>query len=261
MKLDFPQAPEIKAKVPNPARNEELKVKYNITGFPTVMLMTPEGEVYASTGNNGTGPEEYAQHVMDLRTKGKPALDAAKAIESEFANAKDKVAIVKKAIAALNALGAGAGPGEIYARVVRQGFALDPENKSGLKLESLKCLLQAEHAAQGEMDLALEMDPKNELGLMEMVVVAEPMSAFGLPDEAARDARLDLFLAHAKTLLDLKKVHDKSKASMAFAYAAFIHNQMRGELEKAKPFAQRALELGGLPEHFIPPMQEIVGLQ
>lgn len=258
MKLDFPQAPEIKAKVPNPERNEELRAKYGVNAFPTVMLMTPDGEVFASTGNNGSGPEEYAQHVQDLRKKGKSALEGAKAIEAEFADAKDKAAIVRKAVAALNELGAGAGPGEIYARVVRQGFALDPENKAGLKLESLKCLLTTEHAARGEMDLALEMDPKNELGLMELVVVAEPMMAFGTEDQ---DAQIEAFLKHAKTLLDLNKVHDKSKAAMAFAYAAFIHQQMRGELELAKPFAQRALDLGGLPEHFIPPMQEIVGLQ
>src|SRR6185295_16165266 len=48
--LDYPNGDEAKAKVPNPARNDELRKKYAIAGYPTVLLMTPDGEVFAKTG-------------------------------------------------------------------------------------------------------------------------------------------------------------------------------------------------------------------
>ena len=38
--LDFPRDQKIKDLVPNPERNEELKNKYGIRGFPTVLIMT-----------------------------------------------------------------------------------------------------------------------------------------------------------------------------------------------------------------------------
>ena len=44
--LDFPNGAEAKAKVPNPERNKELQEQYGIRGFPTILLMSAEGEVF-----------------------------------------------------------------------------------------------------------------------------------------------------------------------------------------------------------------------
>jgi len=48
--LDFPRGEAAKKKVPNPARNNELQQKYGVRGFPTILLMGADGEVYGKTG-------------------------------------------------------------------------------------------------------------------------------------------------------------------------------------------------------------------
>lgn len=238
--------------MPNAARNEELRLKYGIQGFPTVLLMSADGEVFAQTGYKGMSPEEYLADVRALRTQGKQALADAKALMAEYEKAEDKAAVVRKAITALDAAGPGSGPSLKIAQVVRNGLTLDPENKAGLKFDSLLCLVANGQAARGELDLGLEMDPANERGLMEAVVAVEYQSIDG--EEA-----MDAFLAHAQALSDTGKVHKKERAAMAFAVAAYIWNQERGDLAKAKPFARKALELGGLEQYVADILKEIVG--
>lgn len=252
MSLDFPRAQEVKDKVPNPARNKELQDKYEIRGFPTVLLMTADGEVFAQTGYKGMSPEDYLADVKDLRAKGKKALEDAKALTAEFEKAKDKVAVIRRAITALNSAGEGVPAGGVLAEIVRKGIALDPENKSGLKVDCLKALVFQGHAAPGEMALALEMDPKNEMGLMEAVVAKE----YEMIDS---DEARDRFITHAQAFFDSGKVHDGAKAGMTFAVAAYYINGDLGNAEKAKPFAKKALELGGLPDQVVTIMKEIVG--
>ncbi len=48
--LDFPQAEELQAKVPNPKRNRELAEMLGVQGYPTILLMTPSGDVFGRTG-------------------------------------------------------------------------------------------------------------------------------------------------------------------------------------------------------------------
>jgi thiol-disulfide isomerase/thioredoxin len=67
--LDYPRKEAAKALVPNPKRNQELKKKYAIRGYPTILLMTPDGEVYGKTGYRKGGPELYVEHVKKLQTE------------------------------------------------------------------------------------------------------------------------------------------------------------------------------------------------
>ena len=86
VKLDYPRSDEVKALVPNPRRNEELSSRYNISGFPTVLLMTADGDVFGQTGYQAGGPEAYVEHMGTLRSEGRPALqeviDLAEAFEA-----------------------------------------------------------------------------------------------------------------------------------------------------------------------------------
>ena len=55
--IDFPREGEQSAEIR--ARNNELAKRYEITGFPTVLLLTPEEEVILRTGYLPGGPANY----------------------------------------------------------------------------------------------------------------------------------------------------------------------------------------------------------
>jgi len=64
VELDFPrnkpQSDELKA------QNQALAEKYGIRGFPTIILLSPEGEVIGQTGYRRGGPEAYVEHLQEL---------------------------------------------------------------------------------------------------------------------------------------------------------------------------------------------------
>lgn len=71
VELDFPQkkklAPEAKAK------NDALAKKFNIEGFPTIMLLDAQGEPFAQTGYQAGGPAKYLEHLAELSKANTPA--------------------------------------------------------------------------------------------------------------------------------------------------------------------------------------------
>ena len=170
--LDFPQGDEAKAKVPNPERNQQVAEKYGIQSFPTVLLMTPEGDVFGQTGYQQGGPEKYVEHLGKLRTGGKAALAEAVALEKALAAAKGdaQAPIVEKALAKLATLEPGAAPGGRLAKVAKAGLTLDPKDEKGLKSRIVGALLASGHADEGVVSEARAMDPKNEKALLEKVV-------------------------------------------------------------------------------------------
>jgi protein disulfide-isomerase len=64
VKLDFPkkkaQSPELKA------QNEALAQKYGIRGFPTILILSPEGEVVGTTGYRRGGAKAYVEHLKQI---------------------------------------------------------------------------------------------------------------------------------------------------------------------------------------------------
>jgi protein disulfide-isomerase len=68
--VDFPQKktlpPELKA------QNDALLKKFGVRGFPTVFVVSPEGDVVAKTGYQAGGAEAYVKHLKGLiRNAGK----------------------------------------------------------------------------------------------------------------------------------------------------------------------------------------------
>lgn len=72
--LDFPksksQSDEVKA------QNKELQKKYEVRGFPTVLVLNPDGELVAKTGYRPGGPEKYVEHLKELIATGKEKSEA-----------------------------------------------------------------------------------------------------------------------------------------------------------------------------------------
>jgi len=62
--LDFPRNKPQSKKVQQ--RNEALMKEHGIRGFPTILVMSPEGEVIGRTGYKPGGPEEYVKHIQEF---------------------------------------------------------------------------------------------------------------------------------------------------------------------------------------------------
>jgi protein disulfide-isomerase len=62
--LDFPQftsqSDELKK------QNQELAQTYKIKGFPTVVLLSPDGKEIGRTGYQPGGPEKYVKHLKSI---------------------------------------------------------------------------------------------------------------------------------------------------------------------------------------------------
>jgi len=61
---DFPRAKNQDEKIKK--QNAELAKKYEVQGFPTVLLMDAEGKVFARTGYERGGAAAYAEHLKKL---------------------------------------------------------------------------------------------------------------------------------------------------------------------------------------------------
>lgn len=62
--VDTPARKKLKPAVAK--QNDELKKKFAIRGFPTVLLVDGEGKVIAQTGYQYGGAEKYVEHLKEL---------------------------------------------------------------------------------------------------------------------------------------------------------------------------------------------------
>lgn len=58
-------------------QNEKLAREFGVRGFPTVFVLSPEGEVVGKTGYQAGGPEAYVEHIKAIISdaKKKPAAE------------------------------------------------------------------------------------------------------------------------------------------------------------------------------------------
>ena len=62
VKLDFPRGKPQSKKVKE--QNRALQNKYKVQGYPTVLLLTPAGDVAAQTGYKEGGAKAYVEHLQ-----------------------------------------------------------------------------------------------------------------------------------------------------------------------------------------------------
>lgn len=167
--LDFPRAAEIKAKVPNPERNKELQQKYGVRGFPTILLMTADGEVYGRTGYQKGGPVPYVESLDKMRTEGKKSLAEIQELVGKFEVAKgvSRTAVVGMAIDKLAGMkGDEVGIAQL-ATIAKAALASDD---AAVQEKALTALLKTGQGDEACNAKALELDPDNKKGLFEITV-------------------------------------------------------------------------------------------
>ncbi len=64
VELDFPRGKEQSEDLK--AQNKALAEKYEIRGFPTILVLSPEGELIEKTGYQRGGPEVYVAHIKEI---------------------------------------------------------------------------------------------------------------------------------------------------------------------------------------------------
>jgi len=67
--LDFPRAKPQSNKLKK--QNKALAEKYGIRGFPTVLILSPDGDPVERTGYQRGGPEKYVEHLTEIIDKHK----------------------------------------------------------------------------------------------------------------------------------------------------------------------------------------------
>lgn len=68
VELDFPSKKPISDELK--AQNEALAEKYGIRGFPTIVILSPEGELIDTTGYRRGGAEAYVEHLKEIVAAG-----------------------------------------------------------------------------------------------------------------------------------------------------------------------------------------------
>lgn len=209
--LDFPNAEEIKAKVPNPKRNQELSEKYGIQGFPTILMMTADGEVFAKSGYQPGGPETYLASVTEKTTTGKKRLVEVKELTAKLAKSDEKTstALVEQAITMLSGMtGDDVGVDKV-GEIVKKA-ANSPQADFAEK--AIVALMKSGQADEAVATKAASIDPKNAKGLLELCLWSK-MGAVR-DDESAK-----AFLAGLDQLLGLE-VKDAERIENMLAQAA-----------------------------------------
>ncbi|MFY7818885.1 MAG: thioredoxin fold domain-containing protein [Akkermansiaceae bacterium] len=96
VELDFPRKKELNAKLKE--QNEALQKKFQIQGFPSILLCDTSGKPYAKTGYQPGGAEKYVAHLDELRAvrqKRDEAFAKAEAAKTDEEKAKALVEALK----------------------------------------------------------------------------------------------------------------------------------------------------------------------
>ena len=151
VELDFPQQKKQSDELKK--QNKELAQKYEIQGYPTVLLMEADGQVIARTGYREGGPEDYLKHLAEFSTIYQNVVAMKAKVEKTQGLVRAK--LLDQIVEGYQKLG-----NESSEEVVawsKEIIALDPDNKAGLKVkyEFPMSLTEAEQLAQsGKSDEA-----------------------------------------------------------------------------------------------------------
>lgn len=179
VEIDLPRSDAARKQVPNLSANRALANKYGVRRYPTVILMTADGDICARTGYQRGGWQNYLQHVKDLRSTGRAPLMAAKELAELYRVAKpeEREEIASKALVQL----AGhprKSPATRYLIPASSHFLKsDPENKAGKLAKALELILKCGQAGAEHLSTAETLDADNRLGLREWAMVARIQGA------------------------------------------------------------------------------------
>lgn len=192
--LDFPRGEEAKAKVPNPERNQELQKMHGVRGFPTILLMSADGDVFGKTGYQAGGPVKYVESLDKMRTEGKQNIAAIKELVAKYdaSEGAERSKVLAMAIDKLAGMSSDQIGIDDIAAIVLDG--LESDDKS-VQQKAVSALLKSGQADESCMAKAEAMDPDNKMGLLDYC-------ARGAMQNVKDDASAKAFLAKLDNLIE-----------------------------------------------------------
>ena len=126
--LDYPNQKEQSAELKQ--QNGELKKQYKVNVFPSIMVMDPKGQVIAKTNYRSGGPDEFVKDMNGFVKTHKEVVAMKQRVEHtaglERAKLLDSIVMDEEQL--------GVESDDIP-RYTQEIIALDPDNKTGLKLK------------------------------------------------------------------------------------------------------------------------------
>ncbi|MHC4777279.1 MAG: thioredoxin family protein [Planctomycetota bacterium] len=273
--LDFPR----KKADPHKEKNSKISQAYGVGGFPTVILLDPQGRIYGRTGYEKGGAASYITHLGTFRdriperdkllaalTNGsgeeltaaiKAAVDKLRewkilpAYSKELTAAIDtKVTATEGAEGQVKELGAflamlkgdykGHGTNlNQYRSLLDRVIALDSENKFGFKLTYLG------HAFQSAK---IDKDEEGAKKYAELIREADPKNENGLAEVVVLSDIQELFndkkfADAAKQLEDFLANNTPKDRGDILYWATGLAHMQNGEAAKGVPFMKKLVEL------------------
>lgn len=241
--LDFPRGEDAQKRVPNKERNEAVRKLFQVQGYPTVLLVSPEGDIFARTGFRPGGVELYLEHLDAVAVEGRAALEEARSAHAGLLAAKpeERKALFAAILAKLEELSATDPGASVYLKATREMLTVDGDNALGLKEMAVVALLEQDLADDRTFQAAKEVDPKNAKAIFEKAVMAQA-SAVDSGDEPAAKAAL----AAIDALVSAGPIQDQDLAVDLYVNAATWSFHLFGEKDRARAYADRlaAMDLG-----------------
>ena len=238
--LDFPRTPAAQALVPDAKRNRELARQYEVGAYPTLLLMTADGDVFGRTGYREGGASEFLSHLEDLRRKGRPPLVAARELAAAIdeASASERAPLVERAVTLLEASVSGSAAARHLARVAEHALQPSAEAPADLFERALRALLASGHSTEPQLARARQHDPLNERGLLELAAHAELL-------RVRDEAQVREVLARIDELDALGPIRDPAVAKDLYSSAAKWKRTLGRDAAASRRYAAKALPLAG----------------
>lgn len=215
VEIDFPHN---KTKLSEETRNQnkELGEKYAVRGFPTILLCDADGLPYASTGYQEGGPEEYVQHLDELRER-KTTRDHALAA-AEKASGPEKA---KHLVDALYSMALEESMiTNFYGSVIDEIKKSDPKDESGY-LKKVEANKRIEEFRKSLQQFAAKQDMDGALAFVDKTI-----EEGGFDDEQM----MQLIMTRADILAQNKK-YDEAVKSAEKAKAMAPESKMASEID------------------------------
>jgi thiol-disulfide isomerase/thioredoxin len=232
VKLDFPRAKEIKDKVPDPERNQELMKKHGISGYPTVLLMTADGEEYGRTGYVKGGPTAFLAKVNAARSDGRAAVVRIGGLIASYEKAEggERTRIWASVMSELEGADPSGAGARRLAQAVRASFdGLDKAQQDRV----VKALVRVGQVDAPIWRRASKLDPRNTDGLFERAV-------FAYCDSVQGEQGLSAALESVEALEASGEAINRERTVKLYANAAYWCQRFLDKPDEAKRLARKA---------------------